>query len=235
MVMTWEKLLFAHWPVPAASLQALLPSGLEIETFEGQAYFALVPFAMSGVQLTHFPPIPGTHRFLEMNMRTYVRHPASGKTGVWFLSLDSNSRLSNWAARTRFHLRYLDAEMSMQGTGDEIRYESVRQKTGEAYAPYPKVRGPKAAVTVTYRPTGGKAVESELTSFFTNRYRLFSCSRDGRLFAAEVDHEDWSLKPATATFERLEITDGLGISLEGEPHLLYSDSIAVRGWLPYAL
>ena len=34
MMQRWNDLLFAHWPIPAATMQSLLPSGLEIDTFD---------------------------------------------------------------------------------------------------------------------------------------------------------------------------------------------------------
>lgn len=227
--------MFAHWPVSAEALQALLPPGLEIETFEGQAYFALVPFMMSNVKLRGLPPIPTAHSFLEMNMRTYARHVDSGKTGVWFISLDSNSELSNWAARMSFHLRYLKAQMSINVSSNQVQYSSNRLAVGGDYTPYPTFLGPRAKVEVAYQPNGAENQYGPLVEFLTSRYRLFSYSRRGQLYAAEIDHEPWKLKIAKATFSHLDITGGLGIALKGDPLLLYSEHIDVCGWKPYSL
>ena len=51
MAQQWHDLLFAHWPVPASVLRPLIPSQLEIDQYEGQAWVAVVPFRMSGVRL----------------------------------------------------------------------------------------------------------------------------------------------------------------------------------------
>ncbi len=53
---------------------------------------------MSGTAPRGFPAIPYVHRFLELNVRTYVT--CEGKPGVWFFSLDAESRLAV-RARTR--------------------------------------------------------------------------------------------------------------------------------------
>jgi len=42
----WNHLLFLHWPVPPALVQATLPRGLQVDTFGGDAYVGIVPFAM---------------------------------------------------------------------------------------------------------------------------------------------------------------------------------------------
>jgi len=51
MAQCWHDLLFAHWPVPSDKLRSLIPAALEIDTFAGQAWIAVVPFRMSGVRL----------------------------------------------------------------------------------------------------------------------------------------------------------------------------------------
>ena len=49
MTQTWNDLLFAHWPVDARALQETLPAGLPLDTYEGQAWLAIVPFHMTNV------------------------------------------------------------------------------------------------------------------------------------------------------------------------------------------
>lgn len=235
MRMTWSKLLFAHWAVEKEAMQRLLPPGLEVETFEGTTYLALVPFIMSGVRPRLCPAIPFTEDFLEMNMRTYVRHPATGKSGVWFISLDSSSPLSNWVARVTFHLRYLSATMHIASEEGDVLYRSRRAQKEGPYHPHPAPYGPPVEVVTRYGPTGPLPELDPLSAFLTNRYRLFSVSRAGQLYEAEIDHAPWPLQAAHAEFEKLDITQGLGLEISGTPHLLYSERLDVVGWRPTAL
>jgi uncharacterized protein len=75
VVQRWEHLAFLHWPYPADRLQALLPFGLEVDTFDGMAWVALVPFRMVGVRPPFLPAPPWLTTFPETNVRTYVRGP----------------------------------------------------------------------------------------------------------------------------------------------------------------
>ena len=43
MTQRWNDLLFAHWPVPAQQISALLPEGLQADTFQGSAWLGVVP------------------------------------------------------------------------------------------------------------------------------------------------------------------------------------------------
>src|SRR5215216_242297 len=72
MAQVWSELLFAHWPVPPAALRALIPPGLTLESFDGNAWVGVVPFRMSGVRLRFSPAAPWLSAFPELNVRTYV-------------------------------------------------------------------------------------------------------------------------------------------------------------------
>ena len=100
MTQSWHDLLFAHWPVDARTLQEKLPSGLPLDTFDGQAWLGVVPFRMTNVAPRGVPAIPFVSSFIELNVRTYVT--LHGKPGVYFFSLDANSTVAVTAARALF-------------------------------------------------------------------------------------------------------------------------------------
>lgn len=43
MTMSWLDWLFAHRRVPAELIASTLPSGFEVDTFEGEAWVGVVP------------------------------------------------------------------------------------------------------------------------------------------------------------------------------------------------
>ena len=46
MKQEWRRLTFLHWAYDPAVVQALLPEGLTVDTYDGKAWVALVPFEM---------------------------------------------------------------------------------------------------------------------------------------------------------------------------------------------
>jgi uncharacterized protein YqjF (DUF2071 family) len=96
MFQGWDRITFLHWPCDAGLLQARLPGGLTIDTYEETAWIGLTPFDLTGLRPPYLPAIPGLSEFPEMNLRTYVRGPAG--PGIWFFSLDAACRPSSGRA-----------------------------------------------------------------------------------------------------------------------------------------
>src|SRR5262245_33359628 len=116
----WLDLLFMHWPVRVEALRPLIPLGLEIEVYDGQAWVGVVPFRMEDVSPRFVPPLPYFSAFEELNVRTYVR--AEDKPGVWFFSLDAANLAAVYAARTAFHLPYFHSKMQCAETNQGVSY-----------------------------------------------------------------------------------------------------------------
>ncbi len=214
--MQWLDLLFASWPIPAAVLRPLIPAGLELDLWQGEAYLSVVPFRMAGVGPV-FLPVGSS--FAELNVRTYVKYGA--RAGVWFFSLDAASRVGVRLARRFFHLPYYDARMSVESAGAGYRYTSERTHRG----------APPARLEMTYSPVGPAALAEPgtLDDWLTARYSLFSADPRGRLYRGDVSHEPWLLQPATADWGCLELTSALGITLHTAPvSLTFSKRLAVR-------
>lgn len=58
MVQQWRDLAYIHWRYDPATVQALLPPGLEVDTFDGSAWVGLIPFSMRGITVPHMPAVP---------------------------------------------------------------------------------------------------------------------------------------------------------------------------------
>jgi len=174
MAQIWHDLLFAHWPVDTAVLHPLLPPQLQIDTFAGHAWVAVVPFRMTGVRLRGMPAMPGLFAFPELNVRTYVTY--DGKPGVWFFSLDAGNSLAVAVARAWFHLPYFRARMSCSERNGGIEYASHRTHSGAASA---GLRG-------HYRPVGPIFLPQPdtLEHFLTERYCLYASTGAASSFAA---------------------------------------------------
>jgi uncharacterized protein YqjF (DUF2071 family) len=200
-----------------------VPPSLSIDTFDGNAWLGVVPFAMVGVRPHFVPAVPGLSNFPEINLRTYVT--AGDRPGVWFFSLDAHNRLAVRLARATFHLPYFDAEMSCHGADDEVHYRSIRTHKG----------APPAEFVARYGPSG-RPFESgpgSIENFLTERYCLYSADERGNVRRGEVHHQLWPLQPAEAEVRTLAMTQQIGLKPpDTEPILHFARRLDVLAWLP---
>lgn len=237
--MVWHDLLFAHWPVPSSALNEFIPPGLELETFDGSAWLGIVPFRMTGIRHRLLPAIPGASAFPELNVRTYVRDQ-SGRSGVWFFTLDATHRLAVRIARLTYHLAYTNAAMSCERRDGWVHYSSRRTGPHTSLA-VGLARSPHAEFVARYRPLPGSPTLSpspgSLEHFLTSRYCLYAFAH-ATLYRAEIDHAPWPLCAAEARIERCTVGEPLGLSRthlsqDGRfPLLYFSERLDVVAWLP---
>ena len=222
MTQSWHDLLFAHWPVDAAKLRALIPERLEIDTFDGRAWLAVVPFRMTNVRLRGTPAVPWLSAFPELNVRTYV--VCDGKPGVWFFSLDAGNSLAVAVARTWFHLPYFRARMLCSERNGWIEYANQRDHSGAA----------PAALEGRYRPAAPAFIPQRCTieHFLTERYCLYTLDRSHRLIRGEIHHRPWPLQQAQAELARNTMAEPIGIALEPPPLLHFVRRQDVIVWPP---
>lgn len=222
MQQKWHDLLFAHWPVSVELLRPQVPAGLEIDTFNGQAWLAVVPFRMSGVRLRGTPTIPWLSAFPELNVRTYVT--CREKPGVWFFSLDAGNPIAVGIARRWFRLPYFRARMSCIERDGWIEYASRRTHAGATAA---ELRG-------RYRPvdTSSHPLPGTLEHFFTERYCLYALDGQGRLLRGEIHHRPWPLQRAEAEWESNSMEEQLGIKLDSQSLLHFARRQDVLVWPP---
>jgi uncharacterized protein len=206
MAMRWHDLLFLHWPVRPEILRPLIPSGLELDLFDGSAWIGVVPFRMTGVRPRYVPRFAGL-AFAEINVRTYVWSP--GRSGVWFFSLDAANRLAVRTARARYGLPYYHARMSARLERGTVHYRSTRVDK----------RSSRAEFHATYKPAGEvyRSAPGTLDRWLTDRYCLYAIDRRGRLGYADIHHLPWPLQPAEAELRTNTMTDPLGIRLPDTP------------------
>jgi uncharacterized protein YqjF (DUF2071 family) len=177
-------------------IRPLIPTGLEIDIFDGWCWIGVVPFHMSGVRPRY---VPISFAFPELNVRTYVKTPNKGGA-VWFFSLDATSSIAVRAARW-FGLPYYDA----QSEGDAVRYQSRRVYRGAAPAEF----------DASYNPTGAvyHASPGTLDYWLTERYCLYSARKPHQVVFSEIHHPPWPLQPANVEVRLNTMTQPIGIEL----------------------
>lgn len=186
MHQTWDKLLFLHWPISEHRLRPLVPSRLDIDTYDGTGWIGITPFTIRNLRPHFLPSIPILSSTHELNVRTYVH--LDGVPGVWFLSLDASNPLAILGARMGFALPYFLARMSLKETNSEIQFVSRRR--------HPAAE--RADIHVKWRTHEKlpEAAPESLDFFLLERYCLYA-ARGGRLARTRIHHRPWPLKRAT--------------------------------------
>jgi uncharacterized protein len=223
MTQTWHDLLFAHWRVDSRDLAALLPAGLELDLYDGEAWVGIVPFYMTNVAPRGVPSLPWVSTFAELNVRTYVH--VGGKPGVYFFSLDAANPLAVAAARALFALPYYSATMEIRQTADGIVYRSSRATASTV----------PAELEATYAPTSDvfHARAGTRDYFLTERYCLYTGAEDGSRRRVDIHHRPWPLQHAEGRFGVNTMAAAAGIHLPAAPPLLhFAKRQDVVAWAP---
>ena len=212
MRMRWVDLLFAHWPMPVAALRPLVPSMLEIETFDGTAWLGIVPFRMEDVAPRFLPAPPRRRPVPELNVRTYVRH--RGRSGVWFLSLDAASRLAVEGARLGFHLPYF-----RRADVGRARWTLDRVPVRANGRARPRSGARRSLSARPVRPLS--AAPGSLDAWLTERRALFAVDSNRHVMLGKIRHPRWPLQPAEAEFRVNTMAAAHGLELPAVPPLLH--------------
>jgi len=205
---SWLELAFIHYRADARELQRGLPKQVRIQEFDGSAWVGVVPFRMAGVRPRRVPEWLGLPEFPELNVRTYVE--AEGKSGVWFFSLDAQSRRLVAGGRQLYGLSYHYAEMAMGYDGDWTTFESRRREGGVTF-------------TGRYRPKSEvyHAVPGTFDHWATERYCLYSRAPSGVVVRVNVHHVPWPLQRAEVQIVRSDLLRAAGLQAREDPPICH--------------
>src|SRR5690606_911201 len=139
---------------------------------------------------------------------TYVHHKER-QPGVWFFSLDAQSRLAVAGARLMFGLPYHFSRMNLeeQGTGWRYRMARVSDQT-------------VSQVATSHQNQFAPAEPRSLESFLIDRYLLYS-KRRGKLLTARVWHPRYQVCAATVEDVQDELLMRAGFELIRPPDLAH--------------
>ncbi len=220
MVQRWQRLLFLHWILEPQEIQPLLPKGLTVDLFEGQAYLGVVPFEMRNIRPLWSPVIPYISNFLELNLRTYVIDEY-GRPGVYFISLNSDRWIACAVGRAWFHLPYFWSRLSCQVEVDGWVDYRFQRRGSPAHT----------ACRYQYRPLGtpAPAQPGTLDDFLVERYLLFT-ERRGELTYGQVHHAPYPLQSAEVVVceNRFLKLDGFAERTSSPVHACYVDGVNVE-------
>ncbi len=221
MYQSWQKLLFAHWKFDPVQLQKLLPPGLFVDTWDGDAWVGVVPFFMRNIRPCWSPVVPWISNFLELNLRTYV-YDKQGTPGVWFFSLSANRGAAVALGRSWFHLPYYWSKMSAtENAHGWINYQCCRFADNDRRISHYKYRGVGNIRT---------AADNTLEFFLVERYLLFSQMPDGQLCTGQVHHIPYQIQTAELDIwdENVLAIDNMPVTGKPPDHVLFAPGVDVE-------
>lgn len=169
---TWLHTIFLNYKVDPKFFEGRLPEGIELDTYNGSAYLTVVPFRMEGIRFPFTPPLPFSSLW-ELNLRTYVK--AGGKSGIYFLTLDTDHLLSEWIAQTFFYLPYRFKSMRAHIQNQDYIFDA-----GDSFFMKAKV-------------TSVPLVTESYHYWLMERYSVFT-HNGSDIWRGDVIHEPWPLK-----------------------------------------
>lgn len=214
MLQSWRDLLFLHRSIDPAAIQALLPPGLEVDTWEDKAWVGLVPFHMEGIRPTWGPAVPWLSAFPETNVRTYVRH--GDRPGVWFFSLDAARWLACAYARQFFGLPYYHSEMSTRRVGQQLAYRTDRKGSHLSLD-----------IEATFSEPFQEAAPDTFEFWLLERYLLYAL-KSGKLYEGQVAHPPYTFSPARVVRCEQNLTEHVLGKPQPWEHVAFSPGVEVE-------
>jgi uncharacterized protein len=209
---------FLHWQYDVDELQRLLPSKLEVDTYDGAGWVSITPFLMKDFRLGPLPAVPGVSTFPETNVRTYVKGP-DRRDGLWFFSLEADSVATVLGASSLYGVPYQFADMAVEEQ-DVIRYRSKRRDK------------PDVGHDISVRPREACSAPTELDHWLTGRWRAYSTIA-GRLTRVPVQHQSWPLWNADLLHLEETLLSAVGLPEPADKPLVhYSPGVDVRVGAP---
>lgn len=206
----WNRAVFLHWPVEVEELKPLVPDGIQIDTYAGQAWVSVVAFTMKKVRPRLLPPVSFISDFHEINIRTYVK--SNQKTGVYFLSIEGGKWLSCSLAKQISKLPYRTSQMKRI----EHQYQSANNQTGDR-------------LTFSYQPGQSVVTKTKLDLWLTERYALFQDTKSA-ILEYEIHHLEWPIQEVELADFTLDYP-AFNHLLKGDPELThYSSGVQVVAW-----
>ncbi|GAB3792554.1 YqjF family protein [Virgibacillus kimchii] len=217
MTQKWEDLLFLNFPVSAETMRQQIPERLELDTYEGKAWITVIPFRITDMRMRMLPSFPYIRKFLELNVRTYVKK--DGVPGIYFFSLDASKLLPVLGAKLTT-LPYYYAKMDMKKKGDWFHYYSKRRSLDN-----PEFKGQYRPASKPFYPEAGT-----LNHWLVERYYLWT-GVGNILLTGGIHHLPWKVAEAEAHVQQEDYPPFLSHTNEDEKMVyLYASSIRVLFW-----
>jgi hypothetical protein len=192
----WRYLAMINYEIEPAILRAYVPSGTELDTWNGKTLVSMVGFLFLHTKVLGWP-IPFHQNFEEVNLRFYVRRKGEEgwRRGVVFIK----EIVPKWAiatvARTVYNEKYVSMPMRHHieagGGATDGPLRLLKQNGSVEYAWYYRECWNHLRVKIM-GTSQAKATGSE-EEFITEHYWGYTAQRDNSYLEYRVEHPPWSV------------------------------------------
>ena len=181
----WINLLMLNYVVDPSLLERFVPSGTELDAFEGKTYLSLVGFQFNRTRLHGFV-VPFHQAFEEVNLRFYVKR--SSRRGVVFIQEFVPRYAVAAIARLAFNENYSSMPMSHR-----IEFNPEFDVNAEyAWGSEPN----RCVMRVATEGESFLPPDGSLSQFITEHYWGYAAQPNGGSLEYEVQHARWSVRKA---------------------------------------
>jgi len=195
-----RELLFLSWSVPVAAAAAQLPAGVDVDTFDGDAFVTLGVSRVAASRPRGFPSFLAFPPYGEAEVRVPVR--VGDRPGLWFVSLTATASLLALAARALLHLPYQRGAITVTRNDDD---------TVHARPPYFDVRYSVAA------DRGTEPAAGSLDAFLYRRERMFVLTGRGLRRGEQRNAKPWRLQRVEVDVQSVTLPGSWDVALAGPP------------------
>ncbi len=187
----WRDLVMLNYVVDPGLLQAHVPPGTVLDSFEGSTYVSLVGFRFLHTRLRGSFPVPFHANFDEVNLRFYVRRKQGeeDRRGVVFIA----EIVPKWAVAKVARLVYGENYTCLP-----MRHR-VETETRRKLAEYQwQLNGNWCKLRAEARATPAHPAEGSVEQFITEHYWGYATQRGGGCLEYHVAHPPWRVWTSTA-------------------------------------
>lgn len=180
----WQDLVMLNYEVDPCLLRQYVPTGTELDLFDGKTYVSLVGFRFHRTKMAGVISIPFHVNFAEVNLRFYVcrKMGSEERRGVAFLAEIVPKRVVARIARAVYSENYFCFPMRhfqmMEAAKKIVGYE------WRAHDRWCKLRAEVCGIPE-------HPAEGSLEQFITEHYWGYVTQRNGQCLEYHVEHPRW--------------------------------------------
>jgi uncharacterized protein YqjF (DUF2071 family) len=181
----WQYLAMLNYEIDASLLLPFIPSGTELDRWQGKVFVSLVGFRFLKTKLLGCLPIPMHSNFEEVNLRFYVRRTVGDEVrrGVVFVQEVVPRRAIAFVARTFYNENYVALPMAHE----------IRSVGENGLRVVYRWRSEKRWSEIKLETAGQSELpkEGSVEQFITEHYWGYAAQPGGGCVEYRVAHPSW--------------------------------------------